>query len=90
MVRKIVAEAARVPNTVKAAEIEGLLVDVTAIADGIRQPVLWLTAGAQDQAYVARHLKNVGFAQVYGAAHFPQFEQPAQSNAAIEAFLARI
>ena len=89
-IRQIVADAEKTPLEVKIAELEGLLTDTAAIADGIRQPMLWLTAGAVDQAYIASHFKNVGFAQVYGANHFPQFEQPAQTNAMIEAFLARI
>ncbi|MCP5201854.1 MAG: alpha/beta hydrolase [Gammaproteobacteria bacterium] len=89
-IRRIVAEAAEVPDTVKIAELEGMLCDTAAIADGIRQPMLWLMAGAQDQAFIAKHFAKVGFAQVYGAAHFPQFEQPAQTNAMIEAYLARL
>lgn len=89
-VRDIVAEAAQTSDAVKIAELEGLLIDVAAIADGVRQPMLWLSASAHDQAFIGRHLKNVGFAQVYGSAHFPQFEQPAQTNAAIDAFLARL
>ena len=89
-VRKIVAEAAQTSDAVKIAELEGLLIDVAAIADGVRQPMLWLSASAQDQTFIGSHLKNVGFGQVYGSAHFPQFEQPVQTNAAIEAFLARL
>ncbi|MGR8919319.1 MAG: alpha/beta fold hydrolase [Gammaproteobacteria bacterium] len=89
-IRAVVAEAARTPDEVKVADLEGLLVDMQAIADGVRQPMLWLTAGPADQAYIASHLRKVGFGQVYGASHFPQFEQPAQTNAMIEAFLARL
>jgi pimeloyl-ACP methyl ester carboxylesterase len=89
-IREIVADAEKTPHAVKIAELEGLLTDTATIADGIRQPMLWLSAGAADQAYISKHFKNVGFAQVYGASHFPQFEQPAQTNAMIESFLARI
>ena len=67
-----------------------MLVDTAAIASMIRQPILWLTADAANETYIRSHLRNVGFAQVYGAGHFPQFEQPAQTNAMIEAFLARL
>ena len=67
-----------------------MIVDTAAIADGIGQPVLWLTAHGADQPFIRSHLKNVDFAEVYGANHFPQFEQPAQANAMIETFLARI
>jgi pimeloyl-ACP methyl ester carboxylesterase len=93
-VERIVDAAAQTATSVKIAELEGLLVDTAAIARGITQPVLWLMAGmlqeAQDKAMIADNLKQVGFAQVYGAAHFPQFEQPAQTNAMIETFLARL
>ena len=87
---KAVADAAKTPDAVKIAELEGLIVDTAAIADDIAQPVLWMTAGAADQSFIRSHLKNVGFAQVYGSNHFPHFEQPAQANAMIETFLARI
>jgi len=87
---KAVADAAKTPDPVKIAELEGLIVDTAAIADDIVQPVLWMTAGAADQSFIRSHLKNVGFAQVYGANHFPHFEQPAQANAMIETFLSRI
>ncbi len=62
----------------------------SAHADAIRQPMLWLTAEAANQAYIRSRLRNVAFAQVYGTSHFPQFEQPAQTNAMIEAFLTRL
>lgn len=87
---RVVAEAAQTPDAVKIAELQGMVVDTAAIADGIAQPVLWLTAAQAPQAFIQQHLRKVGFAQVYGANHFPQFEQPGQTNAAIEAFLARI
>lgn len=89
-IRAVVADAAKTPEAVKIADLDGLLVDTAAIADAIRQPVLWLTAEAANQAYIRGHLRNVSFAQVYGASHFPQFEQPAQTNAVIEAFLTRL
>ncbi|MFU8817538.1 MAG: alpha/beta fold hydrolase, partial [Pseudomonadales bacterium] len=69
--RQAVADAAQTPNGVKIAELEGMIVDTAAIADGIRQPVLWLTATGAAQAFIASRLKNVAFAQVYGANHFP-------------------
>ncbi|HUA35688.1 MAG TPA: alpha/beta hydrolase [Candidatus Binataceae bacterium] len=87
---RAVAQAALTPDAVKIAELEGLVVDTAAIADGIKQPVLWLTASQADQSFIRSHLKDVGFAQVYGANHFPQFEQPAQTNAMLETFLSRI
>lgn len=85
-----VADAAKTPDAVKIAELEGMIVDTAAIADGISQPILWLTAHGVDQGFIRAHLKNVDFAEVYGANHFPQFEQPAQTNAMIETFLSRI
>ena len=89
-IRAVVAEAAKIPQAVKIADLEGIVVDTAKIADDIRQPILWLTAGAADQAFISKHLCNVGFAQVYGASHFPQFEQPEQTNAMIQAFLERL
>lgn len=85
-----VADAAKTPDAVKIAELEGLIVDTASIADGITQPVLWLTAAGVDQGFIRSHLKEVAFAQVYGAHHFPHFEQPKQTNAMIETFLQRI
>lgn len=89
-IREIVSEAAKTPDDVKIAELEGMLVDTAAMADDIKQPILWLTADTANQSYIRDHLNNVSFAQVYGAGHFPQSEQPAQTNAMIEAFLARL
>ncbi len=89
-IAQAVAEAARTPDAVKIAELEGLMVDVAAIGDGIKQKVLWLTAAGVDQSFIRSHLANVCFGQVVGAAHFPQFEQPAQTNAMIETFIARL
>ena len=85
-----VAEAAITPDAVKIAELEGLIVDVAAIGDGIVQKVLWLTAAGVDQAFISSRLKQASFAQVCGAAHFPHFEQPAQTNAMIETFVSRL
>ena len=85
-----VAEAALTPVEVQVAELQGLIIDTAAIADGIKQKVLWLTAAGADQAFIRAHLENVAFAQVYGANHFPQFEQPAQTNAMLETFIARL
>ncbi len=87
---RAVAEAATTPIAVKIAELEGLLVDVAAICDGIAQKVLWLTAAGADQGFIRSHLNQVTFGQVVGAAHFPHFEQPAQTNAMIEAFIERL
>lgn len=89
-IRDIVIDAAKTPDLVKISELEGMLVDTAAIADEIAQPMLWLTADAAKQEYIRKHLSNVAFAQVYGAGHFPQFEQPAQTNAIIETFLTRL
>jgi pimeloyl-ACP methyl ester carboxylesterase len=57
------------------------------MAKDIGQPVLWLTANAVDQAYIAKHVEGVQFAQVVGSGHFPQLEVPGQTNAAIETFI---
>lgn len=89
-IRDIVTEAAKVSDAVKIAELNGMLVDTASIASEIQQPILWLTADTANQAYIRDHLRKVDFAQVYGAGHFPQWEQPGQTNAMIESFIARL
>lgn len=89
LARQAVQDAARTPLSVAIDELRGMAVNTEAIADGIRQPVLWLTAARADQAYIAAHLRKVQFAQVVGAGHFPQLEVPAQTNAMIETFIER-
>ncbi len=63
------------------------MVGTVAIADGITQPLLRLTASQADRSFICSHLKNVGFAQVYGSNHFPHFERTAQAQTVIETFL---
>jgi pimeloyl-ACP methyl ester carboxylesterase len=67
---RAVADAANTPDAVKIAELEGLIVDTAAIAGHIVQPILWITAGKADQSFIRSHLKNVGFAQIYGQTIF--------------------
>jgi pimeloyl-ACP methyl ester carboxylesterase len=86
---RAVADAAMTGEALKVAELAGLIEDTAAFADDIAQPVLWITAGQAHESFIRSHLKNVGFAQVHGASHFPHFEQPAQANAMTETFLSR-
>jgi pimeloyl-ACP methyl ester carboxylesterase len=85
--RQAVADALQTPIPVAIDELNGMAVNNEAIAKGIRQPVLWLTAAGVDQGYIGKQLANVQFAQVVGSGHFPQLEVPAQTNAMIETFI---
>jgi pimeloyl-ACP methyl ester carboxylesterase len=85
-----IADAMRTPLPVAVDELLIMAVSTQAIADEVRQPVLWLTANQVDQGYIASHLKKVQFGQVVGSGHFPQLEVPAQTNAMIETFLAQL
>jgi len=85
-----IAEAASTPMAVKLAELRGMAGSTQKIAEGIAKPVLWLTATLVDQAYIAKHLKKVSFAQTVGSGHFPQLEVPQQVNAMIETFCAQL
>ncbi|MDH3642604.1 MAG: alpha/beta hydrolase [Gammaproteobacteria bacterium] len=87
---KAIADALRTPLPIAVDELLIMAVSTQAIADDIRQPVLWLSATAVDQNYIASHLGNVQFAQVVGSGHFPQLEVPAQTNAAIETFVEQL
>ncbi|HEX7037929.1 MAG TPA: alpha/beta hydrolase, partial [Pseudomonadales bacterium] len=85
--RAAVEDAMRTPLEVAIAELEAMGVSTEEIADGIGQPVLWLTATRADQDYILRHLKDVRFGQVVGSGHFPQLEVPEQTNGMIATFL---
>lgn len=88
--RQAVADAMRTPLPLAIEELKVMDVSTQRIADGISQPVLWLTAASVDQAYISKHLKQVQFAQVVGSGHFPQLEVPEQTNAAIATFVAQL
>lgn len=85
--RAAVEDAMKTPLGLAADELRVMAVSTEAIADDIRQPVLWLTAAAVDQGYVRKHLARVQFGQVVGSGHFPQLEVPRQTNAMIETFI---
>ena len=82
-----VADAMKTPLDLAVQELLVMAVSTEGLADDIRQPVLWLTATAADQAYVRSHLANVQFGQVVGSGHFPQLEVPNQTNAMLETFI---
>ncbi len=87
MVKGAIIDALQTPLPVVVAELESLACNTQAMARQIKQPVLWLTAAAVDQAYIGAQLKNVQFGQVVGSGHFPQMEVPDQTNAMIATFL---
>lgn len=84
---RAVQDAMKTPLDIAIAELKVMAVSTEEIADGIEQPVLWLTAAPADQVYIARHLRDVVFGQVVGSGHFPQLEVPEQTNAMIATFL---
>ena len=88
--KQAISEAASTPMSVIQAELQGMAVSTQNIAKTIAQPVLWLTAAAEDQAYIGKQLKQVCFAQTVGAGHFPQLEVPEQVNAMIDTFCAQL
>jgi pimeloyl-ACP methyl ester carboxylesterase len=87
IVKETVQDALQTPLSTVIAEINVMAVNTERMAKDIGQPVLWLTANAVDQAYIAKHVEGVQFAQVVGSGHFPQLEVPGQTNAAIETFI---
>ena len=84
--QQAIKDASSTPMVVKQLELRGMAVSTQKLAQSITRPVLWLTATGVDQAYVAKHLPQVCFAQTVGAGHFPQLEVPEQVNAMIETF----
>jgi pimeloyl-ACP methyl ester carboxylesterase len=91
LVTRAVADAARTPLAIAIAELKQTIgVSTQAIARGVKQPVLFVTATAADQAYVRSALRRVEFAQVAGSGHFVQLEVPAQLNAMIDTFVAQL
>ncbi len=90
MAENVASDAIRTPMPVVIEELRDLAISSEAIAANIRQPVLWLTVGAIDEAYIRSHLKNVQFCRTVGSGHFPHMEVPAQTNAMIETFIAQL
>ena len=87
IIKETVNDAMQTPLSTVIAEIDVMAVNTEGMAKEISQPVLWLTANAVDQPYIAKHVKGVQFAQVVGSGHFPQLEVPGQTNAALETFI---
>lgn len=85
--RAAVADALGVPLSVAVAELRGLDIDTLALAQQIRQPVLWLTVGPADRATVGAAFRGVQYAEVTGSGHFPHLEAPDQVDSAIERFV---
>jgi pimeloyl-ACP methyl ester carboxylesterase len=85
-----IADAMGTPMPVVIDELMVMVVSTQDMADDIKKPVLWLTATAVDQKYIASHLANVQFGEVAGSGHFPQLEVPAQTNAMIETFVEQL
>ncbi|NQZ97018.1 MAG: alpha/beta hydrolase [Myxococcales bacterium] len=88
--RQAVADAAKTPREVVAAELESLAINTLGIAKRLEQPVLWLTAAAANEAAVGKAFRNVQFARTVGSGHFPHIEVPEQTNAMIERFVSTL
>ena len=87
---RAIAEAVRTPSEVAIDELRNVSINTQAIGRQVKQPVLWVTANAADQAYISSVLKNVEFGQVVGSGHFVQLEVPEQLNPMIDSFLTRL
>jgi len=88
--RQAIREALETPREIAADELASITVDSLALAKRVRQPVLWLTAGREDEAAISGAFRNVEFGQFVGSGHFPQLEVPSQTNAMIERFIATL
>jgi pimeloyl-ACP methyl ester carboxylesterase len=88
--RRALANALETPVEIAAAELASLAIDTEGLARTVRAPVLWLTAGAEDEAAIASAFRNVQFGQTVGSGHFPQLEVPDQVNAMIARFVATL
>jgi pimeloyl-ACP methyl ester carboxylesterase len=87
---RAIAEAIATPAAVAIDERRHLSINTQAIARQVRQPVLWVTATAADETYIASVLKDIEFGQVVGSGHFVPLEVPEQLNPMIESFLTRL
>lgn len=88
--QQAIREALETPREIAAEELASITIDTLALAKRIRQPVLWLTAGAENEAAISAAFRNVQFGRVVGSGHFPQLEVPDQTNAMIERFIATL
>jgi pimeloyl-ACP methyl ester carboxylesterase len=88
--RQAIREACMVPREIAAAELASLAEDTLSVARRIRQPVLWLTVGPEDEEATRAAFRNVQFGQAVGSGHFPQLEVPDQTNAMIRRFIATL
>lgn len=88
--RQAIREALETPREIAADELSSITIDSLSLAKRVRQPVLWLTAGGEDEATIASAFRNVQFGQVVGSGHFPQLEVPDQTNAMIARFIATL
>jgi pimeloyl-ACP methyl ester carboxylesterase len=88
--RQAIREALETPREIAADELSSITIDTLSLAKRIRQPVLWLTAGAEDEAAISNAFRDVQFGQAVGSGHFPQLEVPDQINAMISRFIATL
>lgn len=88
--RRAIREALSTPLDLAAEELASITIDTLALAKRIRQPVLWLTAGAEDEGAISAAFRDVQFGQAVGSGHFPQLEVPDQTNAMIARFIATL
>jgi len=85
-----VRDARRTPLHVAAADLASLAIDTEGLAARLRQPVLWIGAGALDEQHLRGVFRDVQFGRVVGSGHFPQLEVPNQVNGMIERFVATL
>ncbi len=87
---RAIADAGRTPSEVAVDEMRNISIDTETIGREVKQPVLWVTANAADQAYISSVFESVEFGQVVGSGHFVQLEVPEQLNPMINNFLTRL
>jgi pimeloyl-ACP methyl ester carboxylesterase len=88
--RQALADAVATPLHVAAVELAAIGMNTQAIAKQLKQPVLWLTVNAENQAAISKVFRNVQFGQMVGSGHFPHIEVPDQTNAMIERFVSTL
>lgn len=88
--KQAIQDACATPREIAAKELSSLASDTVSLARRIDQPVLWMTAGATDQASISAAFQAVQFGQTVGSGHFPQLEVPDQTNAMIRRFIATL
>jgi pimeloyl-ACP methyl ester carboxylesterase len=87
---RAITDAVSTPLEVALDEMRSISISTQALGRQVKQPVLWVTASAANQAHISSVLRNVEFGQVVGSGHFVQLEVPDQFNAMIDNFIERL